>query len=168
MSTQRLRDGGYRVAFGFHTSADWLATVPFHDEARTRAALKDLYAGWAPELVALIDLCVGGFEGRPILTMPAGLTWAPVPGVTLIGDAAHLMPPVGEGANQAMLDGAELALALAAGDWTEAVKRYETTMFERAAAAAKLCDRVFEMLLAPDALQRVLAFFSRPRQRSAE
>jgi len=159
LSTQRVRDG-YRMACSFQTPEDWLATIPFDDEVRVRAVLKDLYDGWAPDLVELIDACVGGFEGRSIHTLPPGLTWAPVPGVTLIGDAAHLMPPVGEGANQAMLDGAELALALAGGDLSAAVKQYETAMFDRAGAEAEQSAKVFEMLLAPDAAARVLAFFT--------
>jgi 2-polyprenyl-6-methoxyphenol hydroxylase-like FAD-dependent oxidoreductase len=160
LSTQRVSDGHYHLAGTFRTSADWLATIPFDDPVRTRAALKDLYAGWAPEVVGLVDACAGGFEGRPILALPVGLTWAPVPGVTLIGDAAHLMPPVGEGANLAMLDGAELALALAAGDQTEAVKTYETAMFDRASAAAAQSAQVLEMLVADDGAQQVLEFFS--------
>ncbi|MFL6126532.1 FAD-dependent oxidoreductase [Actinophytocola sp.] len=160
VSTQRVRDGSYRVSFTVQTPEDWLSTVPFDDPAKVRAVLMDLFAGWAPELLALADACVGGFEGRSLHLLPVGVTWASVPGVTLVGDAAHLMPPVGEGANHAMLDGAELALALAGGDQDEAVKQYETAMFERTAAVARRTTKIFEMLLAPDGAQRLLAFFT--------
>lgn len=161
LGTQRVRDGGYRVAGGFRTPEDWLATIPLDDPDRTRAALRTEFAGWAPELTGLLDACVGGFTGRGVYTLPVGHTWAPVPGVTLIGDAAHLMPPVGEGANLAMLDGAELALALADGDPADAVKRYETAMFTRSTEAAAECTRIYTMMTADDGLQRMLEFFGR-------
>ncbi|WP_405802755.1 FAD-dependent oxidoreductase [Streptomyces sp. NBC_01187] len=78
---------------------------------------------------------------RPLFALPPGLTWPATPGVTLLGDAAHLMPPVGQGqgANLAMLDTAGLALALAAspGDQEGALRRYETAMFARASEAAR-------------------------------
>jgi 2-polyprenyl-6-methoxyphenol hydroxylase-like FAD-dependent oxidoreductase len=161
LSTQRAGDGSYRVGFIFRTPEEWLATIPLDDPTSTQAALRKEFADWAPELTELIDACVGGFTGRGVYTLPAGLTWSPVPGVTLIGDAAHLMPPVGEGANLAMLDGAELALALARGDQTEALKRYETAMFACAAVTAEECVRIHQMLLADDGLQRMLEFFGR-------
>ncbi len=58
-----------------------------------------------------------------------------MPGVTLLGDAAHLAAPNGEGANLAMLDGAELGKALAAhlGDVEAGLGEYEEATFLRPA-----------------------------------
>lgn len=106
---------------------------------------------------------------RPLYTLPIGLTWAANPGATLLGDAAHLMPPVGEGANQAMLDGAELALAPAdrPDDPAAAVRAYETAMFERTAAVARDSAQMQAMVLSPTAAQDMAAFFGGAVGRSA-
>ncbi|KUI70819.1 hypothetical protein VM1G_06264 [Cytospora mali] len=45
-----------------------------------------------------------GLDIRALYTQPIENTWEHKPGVTLIGDAAHLMLPSGEGVNLAMLD----------------------------------------------------------------
>jgi 2-polyprenyl-6-methoxyphenol hydroxylase-like FAD-dependent oxidoreductase len=91
-----------------------------------------------------------------------GTRWSSRPDVTLLGDAAHLMPPVGEGANQAMLDGVMLARAIAehADDPAAAIAAYETEMFERTAAIAAGSARIERMGLAPDAAERMAAFFA--------
>jgi 2-polyprenyl-6-methoxyphenol hydroxylase-like FAD-dependent oxidoreductase len=86
---------------------DWVNGIDFGDTAAARARVAAEFDGWAPELVALITEADTAPVPRPIYALPDGHRWDRVPGVTLIGDAGHLMVPSGEGANLAMLDGAE-------------------------------------------------------------
>ncbi len=164
LAAQRNGDGCVRIGLNFYNTAeDWFATsgIPFDDPAAARVRLIDLFAGWDPRFTALIAACDDTIVPRSITTLPIGLTWPSRPGVTLLGDAAHLMPPVGEGANMALLDGALLGLALAAhpDDFPAAVKEYEREMFERTSAAGRQSARVHEILTSPDASRKLLAFF---------
>jgi 2-polyprenyl-6-methoxyphenol hydroxylase-like FAD-dependent oxidoreductase len=141
---------------------EWLAGIDFDDAAAALARVAAEYSDWAPELTALLT----GSETPPVLrslhTLPVDHRWARVPGVTLLGDAAHLMPPSGEGANLAMLDGAELALALAAhpGDVEAALAGYEATLFSRSAAAAAESLRIHELCFGSRAPRSVVDFFT--------
>ena len=114
---------------------DWFAAIDFTDRAAAAARIAREFDGWAPELTALITDCDTGPVLRPHHTLPIGHRWERVPGVTLVGDAAHLTAPNGEGANLAMLDGAELGAALAThpGDVEAAIAEYERDMFVRSA-----------------------------------
>ncbi|EWC58421.1 L-fuco-beta-pyranose dehydrogenase [Actinokineospora spheciospongiae] len=164
LAAQRNGDGRVRIGLSFHnTGEDWFATsgIPFDDPPAARARLVDLLAGWDPRFTALIAACDDVVVPRSITALPVGLTWPSTPGATLLGDAAHLMPPVGEGANMALLDGALLGLALAAhpDDFPTAVAEYEREMFERTSAAARMSADMQELLMSPDAARRLLAFF---------
>ncbi|MCU1648109.1 MAG: putative monooxygenase [Nocardia sp.] len=114
-------------------SAEWIAGIDFTDAAAATARLAAEFEGWAPELTALITAGETAPVPRMIHTLPDGHHWDRVPGVTLLGDAAHLMPPSGDGANLAMLDGAELAMAIAAhpDNIEAALTTYEAALFPR-------------------------------------
>jgi 2-polyprenyl-6-methoxyphenol hydroxylase-like FAD-dependent oxidoreductase len=111
----------------------WFAATDFTDAAAAIARVAGEFDGFAPELTALITESDSPPVLRPHYTLPTGLRWDRVPGVTLLGDAAHLAPPNGDGANLAMADGAGLAKALTARpDAVEAaLASYEEAMFRR-------------------------------------
>ncbi|WP_183154633.1 NAD(P)/FAD-dependent oxidoreductase [Streptomyces shenzhenensis] len=113
-------------------SAEWIGAIDFTDAAATARVAAE-FDGWAPELTALITDGETAPVARMIHTLPDGHRWERVPGVTLLGDAAHLMPPSGDGANLAMLDGAELGKAVAAhpDDFEAALTTYEEALFPR-------------------------------------
>ena len=139
----------------------WFAEIDFGDAKAARTALAAEFDGWAKELLALI---VDGDTTpvlRPLHTLPPGHRWARVPGVTLVGDAAHLMPPSGEGANLAMLDGAELAAAIAAhpGDVEAALAAYEEPMFVRSAKEAEDAVEIQRLCLGDEAPHGLVSFF---------
>ncbi|MBR7825201.1 FAD-dependent monooxygenase [Actinospica sp. MGRD01-02] len=164
LAAQRNGDGRVRIGVSFYNTAeDWFATsgIPFDDPAAARARLIELLPGWDPRITALIESCDDTIMPRSSTSLPIGLTWPSTPGATLLGDAAHLMPAVGQGANMALLDGAVLGLALAAHphDFPAAVKEYEREMFERTGAAARKSADMHELLSSPDAAQKMLAFF---------
>ncbi|MEV7159973.1 NAD(P)/FAD-dependent oxidoreductase [Streptomyces misionensis] len=114
-------------------STEWIAAIDFTDAAAATARIAAEFDGWAPELTALITDGETVPVARPIHTLPDGHRWERVPGVTLLGDAAHLMPPSGDGANLAMFDGAELGKAIAAhpNDVEAALTAYEEALFAR-------------------------------------
>ncbi|MEV0442358.1 NAD(P)/FAD-dependent oxidoreductase [Streptomyces spectabilis] len=122
---------------------DWFAAVDFTDPAAAAARIAQEYDGWAPELTALITAGRTAPVLRPLHALPDGHRWDRVPGVTLLGDAAHLTAPNGEGANLALQDGAELGQALAAhpDDIETALTAYERGLFPRGAAAAAAAPR---------------------------
>lgn len=146
------RNGGNRVRDYViqRVPADWISAngLAYGDTDGIRALLLERYAHWAPSLRRMITDNDGPYVHRPIFALPVPHTWQHNPTVTLLGDAAHLMPPLGVGVNLAMLDAADLALALAnAATVDDALHVYETTMLPRSAEMAQALEGGAEQLL---------------------
>lgn len=104
---------------------------------QVRSALQAEFAGWAPQLLDVIE--IGDFIAvRPLYALPIGHTWQNRQGVTLLGDAAHLMSPFsGEGVNLALADAVDLTDAIASPSGWDAIAAYEARIMERAKPAAE-------------------------------
>ncbi|MDQ0808607.1 2-polyprenyl-6-methoxyphenol hydroxylase-like FAD-dependent oxidoreductase [Streptomyces sp. B3I7] len=133
----RERGGNLHTWVMLSRPKDWFTGIDFTDPAAATARIVREFDGWAPELTALVTDGETPPVLRHIYTLPGGHRWDRAPGVTLIGDAAHLTAPNGEGANLALYDGAELGRAIAAhpDDVETALTEFEQAMFVRTAAA---------------------------------
>ncbi|QHA07633.1 NAD(P)-binding protein [Streptomyces broussonetiae] len=136
---QRNSNGHIRAYIALRAPRDWheAAGVDLGDQRAVRTYLLRLFDDWDESLRYILRHSDHGFIHRSLFVLPAPHTWDNVPGVTLLGDAAHLMPPVGLGANLAMLDGADLAHALVTeSSVDDAVRAYEGIMLPRSIEAA--------------------------------
>lgn len=140
----------------------WFEEMDFNDAAATKARIAAEFQEWPPALTAFINASDGSPVLRLIHSLPQEHRWERVPGVTLLGDAAHLMAPSGEGANLAMYDGAELAKAIAthAGDIEAALRDYEQALFPRSAKAALEAEEVNQVLYGEQSPHSLVKMFS--------
>ncbi|GAA2797684.1 FAD-dependent monooxygenase [Nonomuraea dietziae] len=153
MFAQRNSSDHIRVYLIRRVPVDWIkrSGLTIDDTDAIRALLLEEYASWSPRLRQLISGNDGLHVDRPIFALPVPHTWAHNPTVTLLGDAAHLMPPLGVGVNLAMLDASELAVTLAnSATVADAVRAYESTMLPRATEMAKLLEGGTEQLLSDE------------------
>ncbi|MFF9046490.1 FAD-dependent oxidoreductase [Streptomyces parvulus] len=157
----RETDGSLHVYTALRAGEDWIDTIDFGDRSAAKSAVLAYFEGWDEGLRGLVA-DAETLTPRRIHALPVGHRWDRVPGVTLLGDAAHLMSPfAGEGANLAMYDGAELALAVAAhpGDTEAALAAYEKELFPRGEASAVESAASLDTMFGADGLERMAAFF---------
>ncbi|WP_316767638.1 FAD-dependent oxidoreductase [Streptomyces sasae] len=159
----RESDGSLHVYAAVEAPEEWLDGIDFTDAEAAKGAVLEHFDGWDKSLRALVADADGALVPRRIHALPVGHRWDRVPGVTLLGDAAHLMSPfAGEGANLALIDAADLGLALVArpGDPEAALAAYEATMFPRAESAAAESAEGGAMLFRADAPQGLVDMFA--------
>ncbi len=153
------------VGVGDRLPENWIAEsgIDWSDAPAVRAAVLERFSDWAPELTDLIRNSDDDIVPRAIYALPTGHSWTPVSGVTLAGDAAHVMSPfAGEGANLAMFDGAELALSIIRNgdDFDAALAEYEPALFERGRESAEQSAFGLDMIFSPNAPAELVGFFS--------
>jgi 2-polyprenyl-6-methoxyphenol hydroxylase-like FAD-dependent oxidoreductase len=151
-------DGSLVFYTGCKTNEHWSRDcgIDFSDKAQVFAWFKTAFAGWAPVWNELFENASSHFIPRPQYCMPLDQAWEALPDLTMLGDAAHLMPPyAGEGVNMAMLDALELGQCLTNDtfpDTLSAIASYEQQMRIRAAEAAAMTLESTDVLHSPDAL----------------
>ncbi|AYJ48003.1 FAD-dependent oxidoreductase [Rhodococcus sp. P1Y] len=167
LAVHREADGILHSYAELKRSAEWVEGIDFSDAKASASRVVAEFDGWAEELTSLISDSDSAPVARMIHSLPNDHRWDRVPGVTLVGDAAHLMPPSGDGANLAMFDGAELGQAIVAhpGDIEAALVAYENELFPRSASTAVEAHETLDLCVGKDAPHGLIALISGAKSR---
>lgn len=123
----------------FKQAENWVKNnnLNFSDKKQICDFLSDLFSDWSNAYKELFT-ATSEFTFLPLHQVPIG-NWQPHKNITLIGDAAHGMPPyAGVGVNTGLLDALHLSENLTNGKFDNAqaaIDNYEEQMFEYASEA---------------------------------
>ncbi len=159
-------DGSLAFYLSYKTEENGLSNLDLADKTQVLSWFKNDFPEWSNLWHGLFENAETPFMPIPIYCMPVDQSWEALPNLTMIGDAAHLMPPfAGEGVNMAMLDALELSECFTSGKHNtlqEAISFYETNMRSRASAAAKESLENGDKMHDETSLQTMLGFFGNP------
>ena len=160
-------DGEIGFYASFRAPEDWKVqnSIIHYNNDEVFRWYKDSYGDWSNIWDELFTATVPPFIPRPIYCVPLDQYWESQSNVTIIGDAAHVMPPfAGEGVNMAMLDALELSRNLLSDNFTDilqAIIGYEESMRKRASLIAGESLANGEFMHSKNALQSMVKMFER-------
>jgi 2-polyprenyl-6-methoxyphenol hydroxylase-like FAD-dependent oxidoreductase len=158
-------DGSLAFYTGQKADEEWAQKSGIDLSSRTAMLkwFKREFSGWSTFWDGLFVKADSRFIIRPQYFFPLDQTWETLPNLTMIGDAAHVMPPyAGEGVNMAMLDALELAESLLSDvfrDTRSAIASFEENMRERASTTTKMTLAFTEMFHSNSAIQELIKNF---------
>lgn len=136
--------------------------INFSDSHQVCSWFKNEFPEWDPIWLTLIGNAGRSISPRPQYCMPLDKGWNALSNLTLLGDAAHSMPPSGEGVNLAMLDALELSECLTGNNYIDiqtAIAAYEKQMRSRAAMEASQSMEMVEWMHSEGAQDRMVQLF---------
>lgn len=159
-------DGSITFYTGCKTGENWYkeSNIDFDDNAQVKDWFINEFKGWDSKWLELFEKAEPHFIPRPQYCMPLDQSWNTLPNLTMLGDAAHLMPPyAGEGVNMAMLDAVELCNCLLnpqLPDIQSAIASYESQMLARFTEVAQMTLDQTDSLHSANAVSNMLELFN--------
>jgi len=158
-------DGSIDFYISSQVNENWLQNsgIDFSDREQLLSWFKNEFLGWGNVWLELIENTDLPLLLRPQYCMPLDQTWDAQPNLTLLGDAAHIMPPSGEGVNLAMLDALELSECLTSAEYKDiqaAISAYEKPMQARGIEEAKTSLDGVEWMHTEAANEKLIQLFN--------
>jgi 2-polyprenyl-6-methoxyphenol hydroxylase-like FAD-dependent oxidoreductase len=173
---QRNGNGSIRAYASVRQPESWAdeCGIDWEKPESARKKLVEKYFGdCGPDVQRVILESKDEMIVRKMYMLPVGVKWETRPGITLLGDAAHLMTPfAGVGVNVAMADALQLAHAIVKrkesvvakvfsdkSNIVAAIREYEAAMFERGEKDAKKTAKNMEKHFSKDGGEERAGFF---------
>lgn len=159
-------DGTLTFYTGCNTDENWVkdSGINFTQKQQVADWFKKEYSLWDEIWQELFESDEISIIPRPQYHYPLDQKWETLPNITVLGDAAHRMPPyAGEGVNMAMQDAYELAECLTNDkfkDVQSAISSYEEKMLERASEVTRLTLKNTVLMHSENAIENLMKIFS--------
>lgn len=159
-------DGTLTFYTGCNTDEHWVkdSGIDFTQKQQVADWFKKEYSSWNEIWQELFETDEISIIPRPQYHYPLDQKWKTLPNLTLLGDAAHRMPPyAGEGVNMAMQDAYELAESLTNDEFKDiktAISSYENKMLERASEVTRLTLENTVLMHSENAIKNLMKVFN--------